>query len=92
MALKEGDTFIDKGFTSTSTDKGVALQFTNYDSSGFGPNAALIHIKAPKGTKGLDIDKLFDEPFESEVVLPRGTKFTVNSVKGNEIFVSVTNG
>lgn len=83
-SLQPGDSFTDKGFSSTSYDQDVAKQF--------GIWGLVVVINAPKGTKALDIDKLFDEPSESEVLLPRNTKFTVDSVKGNEVFVSVKNG
>jgi hypothetical protein len=85
LTLQPGDSFEDKGYSSTTYDKGIATAFSK--------GGATVVINAPKGSKGLDVDRLFDEEaFEFEVVLPRGTKFTVDRVEGREVFVSIKNG
>jgi hypothetical protein len=85
LTLQPGDSFEDKGYSSTSYDKGIATQFSK--------GGATIVITESKGSKGLDVDRLFDEEaFEFEVVLARNTKFTVDRVEGREVFVSIKNG
>ncbi|MFJ3249078.1 ADP-ribosyltransferase [Streptomyces sp. NPDC086782] len=72
LGLKDGDVFHDKGFGSTATDEAVARSMT-------GVGGALIKIKAPKGTKMLDVVSLGADHSEAESILPPGTQFRVTS-------------
>ena len=85
-ALKVGDVYEDKGFTSTTIDPGVAQQFGGslpyYDGLVF-------RMKLPSGTKGI-FPSGYHEPMygwtpsmtEAEFLLPRGSKFKVLAQRG----------
>jgi 2'-5' RNA ligase len=70
LGLKDGDEFHDKGFSSTSVDKGVAESMT-------GVGGALIRIKVPKGSQVIDVQALGAGMGEDELILPPGSKFRV---------------
>lgn len=69
--LQTGDVFQDHGFVSTSAKPG----------GGFSKSTS-IHIRVPKGAKGIYMDsKLSLHSSEREFLLPRGSKFRVTGVK-----------
>lgn len=85
--LKPGAVIKDKGFVSTTYDKGSAEQaMSDADEDDL---TAMIHITMPKGTRALwgsgALEKLYPDKFgdtvmdESELVLGRGSKFRVVS-------------
>jgi SPP1 gp7 family putative phage head morphogenesis protein len=71
-SFKPGDIWIDKGYSSTSLDKGYVKDFAN---------GWLVEIENPQGTKGVMIDALKGleghPNIESEWLLPRNTQFEV---------------
>ena len=67
-----GETFVDKGYFSTSRAKSVAMKF-----KGQGDKGANVDVVLPVGTKVLDMKN----SIEKETLLPRGTKFKVVSKK-----------
>ena len=93
LSLKPGDSFTDKAFSSTSADYDLASNFASgasvFDEGHI--SGVMLNITAPKGTKALDVDRLFDEPFESEFILPRNTKFVVEKVQAKTVFLKVKN-
>jgi len=84
--LKVGDTWEDKGFTSTTIDPGVAQQF-----GGSLPyyEGLVFRMKLPAGTKGI-FPSGYHEPMygwspdtsEAEFLLPRGSKFKIVAQRG----------
>ena len=84
--LKVGDTWEDKGFTSTTIDPGVAQQF-----GGSLPyyEGIVFRMKLPAGTKGI-FPSGYHEPMygwqadtsEAEFLLPRGSKFKIVAQRG----------
>ncbi len=86
--LTDGTVFQDKGFTSITTDKKIALdRFT-----GFSPEekGRVFEVRVPKGTPLLDVDRIANptnDPeytTEREHILGHGTRFRV---KGNTLEV-----
>lgn len=76
--LKVGDEYTDLAFMSTSTSPKVAQAFS------FGTNSKIMKIVNPKGSKGLDMSKFIDDAeYESEFVLPRGSRLRVVSIVDN---------
>jgi len=71
--IKQGMVVHDKGFVSTSTRENVAKEFSEL-------HGVILHIMAPKGAKALNIRQWSSHPGESEVLVPRGAKFRVDSV------------
>jgi hypothetical protein len=71
-SFKPGDIWIDKGYSSTSLDKGYVKDFAN---------GWFVEIENPQGTKGVMIDALKGleghPNIESEWLLPRNTQFEV---------------
>jgi hypothetical protein len=83
--LGNGDSFVDKGYGSTSKSE---MEVANIR------HARLI-ITAEPGTKGLDINKFNGKPddyYEQEVLLPRDTTYVVDRVEGNNVYVRISNG
>jgi hypothetical protein len=84
--LKVGDTYEDKGYTSTTIDAGVAQQF-----GGSQPyyDGLVFRMKLPAGTKGI-FPSGYHEPMygwtpsmtEAEFLMPRNSKFTVVAQRG----------
>ena len=76
--LKPGNVITDPGYVSTSPSKAVAEKFVGFDG-------ALMEVVAPRGTKFLDINEAAGSAygFERETLLPRGTRFVVESIKKN---------
>lgn len=73
LPFSKGDVFTDKGFLSTSGAKGTAGAFSEKEG-------ALMHIRVPKGANAAWVDAVNDGG-ERELLLPRGSKFKVLSVK-----------
>lgn len=95
-SLKEGDVFSDKAFVSTTTDLGVVWEFMStatggrYDSRPF-EKGYVLEISVPKGSQIFSVNKYFDKVSsrygpaddirsENEHILPRGSKFKVDSI------------
>lgn len=68
--LTPGDVFTDNGFSSVSLNENVAQNYARGDSP------ALVRINIPKGAKGAWLGA-----GESEMVLPRGSRFRVVSAR-----------
>jgi hypothetical protein len=94
--LKEGDIYIDKGFISTTSNPEVVPEFMStatggrYDSRPI-EKGYVLQISVPKGSKVLSVNRYFkkvsgrygpseDIRREDEHILPRGTKFKVDSI------------
>lgn len=77
--LKEGSTFTDKGFVSTSAKESFAASWAHATG---GNKAVLFKITAPAGTPVAYMGKMAPsyEQKERELVLPRGSTFTVDKV------------
>lgn len=69
--LKPGDSFIDKGYVSTTLDKGEMR------------GGMKVEIRIPKGTKGIYIEKASYIGSEKEFLLNRGLKFKIIDIKSN---------
>lgn len=66
--LRPGDSFIDKGFVSTSRSSKI----------GFTKQTTRVHVESlDPALKALDVRSVSYHPGENEVLLNRGTKFTV---------------
>jgi SPP1 gp7 family putative phage head morphogenesis protein len=70
--IKVGDQVHDAGFVSTSTDFKTAKHMAR--------GGLLFEIEAPKGTKGVSLIKYSESPEEFEVLLHRGTTFTITGL------------
>ncbi len=99
--LKEGDIYIDKGFVSTTLDIAVAPEFMStatggrYDSRPI-EKGYVLEISVPKGSKALSVNSYFrnvsgrygpsgDIRKEDEHILPRNTKFRVDSISSIDV-------
>jgi len=83
--LAEGETFIDKGFVSTTADlRGIA---SGYDGD-------FIEIRVPKGAQGLPTNGYSSSESEYEVILPPNTTFKVVSKfsEGKRMVVELVSG
>ena len=93
--LKEGDVFTDKGYVSTTTKPDQLWDFMSTARGGRYDDPVeksyVLQINVPKGSKVLSINKYFkgvSEAYgptagireENEHLLPRGTKFRVDSI------------
>lgn len=91
LGLYVGAEFTDKGFVSTSGSVDEAKKFAAHDPSGKpqGDEAVgiLFKINGAKGGKVLDL-RGYSRYGEEELLLPRGAKFKVTSVKQGEPGVS----
>jgi hypothetical protein len=83
--LKVGDVFEDKGYVSTTIDAGVAQQF---GTSGSMYQGLAMRMKLPAGSKGIfptgykqHTEASWDSG-ESELLLPRDSKFKVTAIRG----------
>ena len=74
-----GKEITDKGFASSSFDRGVSKYYA-------GKNGTILHIEAPKGTKGVYIRQNSAKPEEVEFLLSRNTKLVVYNIKGNNVY------
>jgi hypothetical protein len=71
-SMQAGDQFTDKGFISTTTNPSLGEKFATTQGT-------QLEIHAPAGTQGLSVPAVtgVDILNEQEVVLPRGSEFTV---------------
>ena len=84
--LKEGGTFTDPSFMATTPNKEAAKGFTDYDAPS-DDHKVLFHINTPKGSKPLDISKVYkgrEDPAnlvgdESEHLFKPDSHFRVDS-------------
>jgi hypothetical protein len=89
-SLDEGDTWVDKGFSSTTLDRFVMEGIRK------GSTDWLVEIKNPAGTKGIMLDALKSKAgfgsWESEWLLPRGSTFEVLNIdtEGRTMTVKVS--
>jgi hypothetical protein len=82
--MKTGDTYTDKGFTSTTIDPHVAKQFGGV--SGY-YEGIIFKYKLPAGTKGIFPSNFTDkstgrDTSEAEFLLPRNSKFKIVAQRG----------
>ena len=93
LGLQPGDTFQDKGFTSTTKDKDFAERFNSLEGRDHG---ALIQVSLPEGTKGLDMLHYWsDVPRDGrqhEFLLPTNSTFRVDAVEGTTVKVTLVGG
>lgn len=106
-SLQPGDTFTDKGYTSTTSEEYIAQKFGN-ESGRFG-NAPYVNlvIEAPAGSKALNVDEYVNSKYisgegryegnftprnESEFILPRDATFEVTKNEGNNLYVRLLDG
>ena len=99
--LKVGDTFTDKGFVSTTTEPKQLWNFMStalggrYDSRPV-QSGAVLQINVPKGNNVLSVNRYFKGVSdrygptegireENEHILPRNTKFRVDSVSSVDV-------
>ncbi len=99
--LKEGDVFTDKGYVSTTTKPDQLWSFMStatggrYDSRPV-EKGYVLQINVPEGSKVLSVNKYFKGVSaqygpteaireENEHILPRGTKFRVDSIGSVEV-------
>lgn len=83
---KAGSVIEDKAFISTSLERDIAKEFINTrDAKVLGSDATLFKIKVPKGSNGLFVDLAQTNIFEGELLLPRGSKFKINSMVAKEL-------
>lgn len=79
-----GSTFVDRGYTSTSFDDGVASEFGD----------VVIRVMVPAGAPAIYMDA-FNDSDEFELLLPRNTEFTVRGIttgsQGTTYHVQMTN-
>ena len=78
VARMIGTDIVDKGFVSTSTDRGVAAKFMRMNSRGLRDRTGvMVRVRANKGTNGLAMEGMSNLPGEREFLLPDSTKFRV---------------
>jgi len=79
--LQPGDTFTDKGYTSTSLVANIAFR-----------KRVMVNITVPKGTKAAYIDHLSENKGEYELLIARNSTFRVDAVRreGELIDLDVT--
>jgi phage-related protein (TIGR01555 family) len=82
--IKKGMTILDNGYLSCSKNFSTANNFSN--------NGVVVRIKVKKGDKGLDVSGFSLHPAEAEVVLPRGSMFTVEAVHDKIVECSYVSG
>lgn len=85
IQFKVGDSFVDHGFTSTSTLPDIGAHFSAAPPPpgvGGGTRTPVIFkIAVPAGSKALVLNGGSNFPEESEVILNRGSKYTVKRVE-----------
>jgi hypothetical protein len=99
--LKVGDIYTDKGFVSTTLDIKVAPEFMSTATGGKFDSRPIekgyvLEISVPKGSKALSVNSYFknvsgrygpsgDIRKEDEHILPRNTKFRVDSISSIDV-------
>lgn len=77
----EGMTYNEKGFSSTSMDKDVALEFGKGQFERSGDKQILFEIDVPKGkNRGIPVYNLSNFEHEQEVLLKDDSNFRINKV------------
>ncbi len=76
--LKVGSIIEDPGYSATTTDRRVGLRYANK-----GGTSSMLEIELPKGSKHARLDD--DDLGEAEILLPRGSKFEILSVRNETI-------
>jgi ribosomal protein S18 acetylase RimI-like enzyme len=71
--LVVGETFADKGFTSTTREVGVTKNFTGYG----GGQSYIMQITVPAGTRAVEVEL----SSEKEVILNRGSEFQITGMR-----------
>jgi hypothetical protein len=93
--IKEGDTFEDSGFASTSLSSYVAAQMANVNGS-IDKQGIVMKINVPAGSEGVYPNSFLKgfNPYGQEVefLLPQNSKFKVNAQLGKVWEVEVVNG
>lgn len=72
--LRPGDTFVDRGFVSTSLSRPLTEMFLNDEA------AVHVEIRLPTGSHAVP-----GNPFEAELILQRDTRFRVETVERDEV-------
>jgi hypothetical protein len=92
-ALKVGDVYSDKGFSSTSLDPAMGAKFANAESGMY--QGIVLRMKLPAGTQGVfpasvtGIESQFSR--EAEFLLPRDSKFKILNNEGKVWDVELVN-
>jgi phage-related protein (TIGR01555 family) len=87
--LKAGDEFLDSGYMSTSVRLSVADEFRQGVEKG-DEAGGMLQLLLPKGAPAVILgSKLSEFPGEAEVLVNRGTKFRVKSVKDGLIQLEI---
>jgi hypothetical protein len=71
--LLAGETFKDKGYTSTTTDMSVTEDFTSYSDG----SKYVMEITIPSGTQFIEVE----ESSEKEIILNKGSRFSIDEVR-----------
>jgi hypothetical protein len=71
--LLAGETFRDKGYTSTTTDMSVTEDFTSYSDG----SKYVMEITIPSGTQFIEVE----ESSEKEIILNKGSRFSIDEVR-----------
>lgn len=80
-----GTVISDPAFVSTTRDGKQAEAFAGTGQWGGGKKpAAVMEIRVPKGARGAYIAPMSANSYEEEVLLPRGSKFTIQSVTSSK--------
>lgn len=74
-----GKSFVDQGYSSTSTEVSKAV----VADPDLARNSVQMEVRLPKGSQAIWMDKISGHK-ESEVLLPRGTKFKIVSTQTGE--------
>lgn len=78
--FKPGSTFTDNGFMSTTLASEVAERFST--KGGYvDDDRVIMHIEVPKGSNGYYMPRKPGAYDEAEMVMPRGSRFTVSKVE-----------
>lgn len=80
-ALQPGSVFEDKGYVATSLFKDTAEGFAKLAAEDSREDAVFAEIYVPAGSRALDVEGGFAE---SELLLPRGSRFHVEQVQRDE--------
>jgi hypothetical protein len=75
VSLTPGTVFEDPAYMSTSTDQSVIESFAEGSE-----NVALMEIAVPKGTQGIYVESITENPDEFELLLNRGHSLRIISV------------
>ena len=85
-AMKVGAVFKDGGFTATTTSESVARDFVNPIGSSAKGTRILMRVVIPKGARAANMANFTGtgNAAQKEVLLPRGSKFKIKSVKSTD--------